>query len=123
MLISSQITAPVYYTISGTVENEGAIITRDRTGAADVWLVNSQSPTDWAIVQTNYDHWISPAPLMDKDRADSARHSLNELSSSKLNESSILTEVLQRPPVFNQGTIYSTVMSAKKSLISSVRYI
>ena len=113
MLINKPITAPVYFTISGTEKNEGAIITRDRLSSADVWELNDQSSTDWVIVQTNYDHWISPAPTFDKNRADTAKESLKMLSRSGLNENTMMSNVIQKPPVKNQGTIYSTVMVPK----------
>lgn len=114
MLITHAITAPVYFTISGTERNEGAIITRDRLSAADVWELDLTSSTDWAIVQTNYDHWISPAPVQDKNRSDTAKQLLGELQFHRMHESSMMEGIIQVAPVKNKGTIYSTVMNAKK---------
>ena len=114
MLINHPITAPVYFTISGTERDEGAIITRDRLSAADVWELKFQSPTDWVIVQTNYDHWISPAPAGDNNRADTAKELLRSLEFYRVHESSMMSEIIQKSPIKNRGTIYSTVMNAKK---------
>ena len=38
---------------------EGIVITRNRTGAANLWPLASSSsgPGSWYVLQTNYDHW------------------------------------------------------------------
>jgi hypothetical protein len=123
MLATISLTAPVYLTLSGVNENEGSIITRDRTGAADIWLINKDSPTDWCIVQTNFDHWITPPPSSDKNRSNSAKRALKNISKAYLTKNNLMSQVLQNSPVFNSGTIYSTVMSAKIDLFETTRYI
>eukprot|EP00344_Euplotes_crassus_P005325 CAMPEP_0197004484 /NCGR_PEP_ID=MMETSP1380-20130617/23210_1 /TAXON_ID=5936 /ORGANISM="Euplotes crassus, Strain CT5" /LENGTH=336 /DNA_ID=CAMNT_0042423291 /DNA_START=205 /DNA_END=1213 /DNA_ORIENTATION=+ len=107
------LTAPVYLIVSGTEVDQGAIISRDRSGAADIWLINNHSTADWVIVQTNYDHWIKPSPASDKERANTAYHHLKNIGRSELDKENIVTDVLQIPQILNRGTIYSTVMQAK----------
>ena len=107
------LTAPVYFIISGTEYNEGAIISRNRRGPADIWLLNFKSPIDWVIVETNYDHWVSPSPDSDKERRNTAYQRLNAIGQNGLTKENIVTDVLQIPHIFNKGTIYSTVMKAK----------
>jgi hypothetical protein len=122
MLTNTPLTAPVYIIISGVNPDEGAIITRDRSGAADVWLINHNSPTDWAIYQTNHDHWIRPAPYSDKNRAETTKIVLSRIGNGQLtNEDMVM--ILQKPPIFNKGTLYSTVMRAKDDYMKIYRYI
>jgi hypothetical protein len=122
MLINIPVTAPVYLTISGVNPDEGAVITRDRSGAANVWLINHNSPTDWAIYQTNHDHWIRPAPYSDNNRANTAKTVLSRIGNGKLINEDMLM-ILQKSPIFNEETIYSTVMRAKNDYMKTYRYI
>jgi len=123
MLANMPLTAPVYYTVSGTSQDQGAIITRDRTGAADIWKINFHSPADWCIGQTNYDHWITPPPASDKNRSNAVRQAVAEIGKGNMSEDTLLKKVLQQSPILNRGTIYSTIMSAATSEFFTVRYI
>lgn len=122
MLENAPLVAPVYFIISGVSENEGAIITRDRSRYQDTLLINSQSPVEWNIVQTNYDHWISPAPEGDINRRRSAKMGMESLGKHSVTHENILTKVLQVSPVFNENTIYSTVMNANLDFFETTLY-
>jgi hypothetical protein len=52
--VSTPIIAPGYLTIAGVKNYEGAIISRDKFGAAHIEMLSNKS---WAIVQTNDDHF------------------------------------------------------------------
>ena len=57
--------APCYYIIGGPEPNQGAVVTRDREKAADIWRLGTGNDT-WYLAETNYDHW--KAPLFIDDR-------------------------------------------------------
>ena len=52
-LTNSHLMAPVYYIIAGPAPDFGAVITRDRLGAADVENLGKM-PQDWYLLETNY---------------------------------------------------------------------
>ena len=112
MLETYPISAPVYFGISGVSSNKAELITRDLTSSADVWLINNQSPKDWALVQTNYEHWISPSPDSDKNRVNTAYRQLKSVGKENLNSERLLKDVLQVSQIYNEETVYSTVMNA-----------
>ena len=123
MLMNLQITSPCYYTLSGIEPHEGVIITRSRSETLDLWPINPDSKVDWTIYQTNYDHWISPAPKVDNNRAASAKASLEKIGSKDMNIKKLVKKVLQIPPVYQESTIFSVAMSAKRNLYKTYRYI
>uniref|UniRef100_A0A3Q0RNR8 N-acylethanolamine-hydrolyzing acid amidase n=1 Tax=Amphilophus citrinellus TaxID=61819 RepID=A0A3Q0RNR8_AMPCI len=56
----------VYYIVGGVRAGEGVVITRDRTGPADIWPLDPASG-GWYRVETNFDHWLPP-PAQDHRR-------------------------------------------------------
>ena len=50
--------APVYLTMAGANPGEGAVVTRDRDGPADVWFL--LPPSQFYLIETNDDHWLPP---------------------------------------------------------------
>mmetsp|Transcript_3216 Transcript_3216/g.3842 ORF Transcript_3216/g.3842 Transcript_3216/m.3842 type:complete len:378 (+) Transcript_3216:18-1151(+) len=122
MLMNMQLTSPCYFILSGVEPNEGVIITRRRDGADDLWYINPDSKLNWSIYQTNYDHWVEPAPERDEERAASTKNALESLGTNKMN-SKRLIKILQKPPVMRESTIYAVSMSAKKNYYKTYRYI
>jgi len=57
-LSNDELIADVYYIIAGVSAGQGAVISRNRINATDVWLLDY--PTRWFEVETNYDHWNQP---------------------------------------------------------------
>jgi len=101
-LSSEELIADVYYIIAGTKAGEGAVISRNRTEAADVWKLDA--PSRWFEVQTNYDHWQQP-PWFD-NRVDPANDGMNAIGQSKISLDTMM-QVLSTKPVFNLQTTYS----------------
>eukprot|EP00344_Euplotes_crassus_P006349 CAMPEP_0197014912 /NCGR_PEP_ID=MMETSP1380-20130617/72121_1 /TAXON_ID=5936 /ORGANISM="Euplotes crassus, Strain CT5" /LENGTH=350 /DNA_ID=CAMNT_0042440401 /DNA_START=95 /DNA_END=1147 /DNA_ORIENTATION=- len=122
MLMNMPITSICYFTLSGVEIDEGVVITRDRTGAKDLWPINPNSQSDWAIYQTNYDHWEN-APERDNKRAATVKEGLVEIGRDKMTVSKILKRILQKPPVLQYDTIFAVTMSAKKNLFKIHAYI
>ncbi|XP_077157255.1 N-acylethanolamine-hydrolyzing acid amidase [Paroedura picta] len=108
MLAKTPIIAGVYYIIGGTRSSEGMVITRNRKGPVDIWPLDPSSG-GWYRVETNYDHWIPPPPS--DDRRTPAIRAMNATGQGNVNIKS-LYNVLSTPPVMNQDTVYTTVMSA-----------
>ena len=108
MLSSTQIIAPCYIIVGGLSGDEGAIITQNRTMGIDVWRLNG-STGRWFLVETNYDHWELP-PIYD-NRRDSAIKGMNATGQAALNKDSLF-KILSTPPVLNNRTVYTTIMSA-----------
>jgi N-acylethanolamine-hydrolysing acid amidase len=100
--------APCYLTIGGTEASQGAVITRDRSYALDVMIIDSQKG-EWFVLETNYDHWTTPPP--DDDRRDPGIKYMNEMGRGNVSQAGLFN-VLSTAPVLNEGTTYTVVMSA-----------
>ena len=87
---------------------QGAVITRDRAYALDIWKIDPLNG-HWYVVETNYDHWKPPSP--DDDRRDPAMMALNMTGRRNINAETLF-QVLSTPPVLNPRTTYTTIMSA-----------
>ncbi|XP_053260376.1 N-acylethanolamine-hydrolyzing acid amidase-like isoform X1 [Podarcis raffonei] len=108
MLSKTPIIANVYFIIGGTKPGEGAVITRRRSGPVDIWPLDPLTG-GWYRIETNYDHWTTPPPL--DHRRTQAMKALNATGQKNINLES-LYRVLSVYPVLNEGTVYTTVMSA-----------
>eukprot|EP01130_Rhizamoeba_saxonica_P011006 TRINITY_DN4550_c0_g1_i2.p1 TRINITY_DN4550_c0_g1~~TRINITY_DN4550_c0_g1_i2.p1 ORF type:complete len:276 (+),score=44.97 TRINITY_DN4550_c0_g1_i2:764-1591(+) len=99
----------VYLTVAGIASGEGAVITRNRTGADDIWKVNSSDDT-WYVIETNFDRWEEP-PWYDNRRyyANNAMHEMGRNGISFPH----LQDVLSVKPVLNRLTTYSSLISPK----------
>eukprot|EP01123_Difflugia_compressa_P013157 TRINITY_DN5945_c0_g1_i1.p1 TRINITY_DN5945_c0_g1~~TRINITY_DN5945_c0_g1_i1.p1 ORF type:complete len:493 (-),score=99.21 TRINITY_DN5945_c0_g1_i1:32-1510(-) len=104
-LSNDELIADVYYILAGVSAGQGAVISRNRTDAADVWILDA--PTRWFEIETNYDHW-EPAPWFD-DRIDPANNAMNAIPRSELTLEKMF-QVLTTKPVFNLQTTY-TILS------------
>jgi len=110
--------ADVYYIVGGVSANQGAVLTRDRDNATDVWRL--QSPTRWYEVQTNYDHWKQP-PWFD-NRVDPANTAMLSLGRNDLSLNNLFNKVLSVKPVLNlQSTFSMLTCAADGTYISYVR--
>ncbi|XP_038059472.1 N-acylethanolamine-hydrolyzing acid amidase-like [Patiria miniata] len=101
-------TAPNYYIVGGAKSAEGAVITRDRLTAVDVWRLDLSNGR-WFVLETNYDHW-EPPPKSD-DRRDPGNKAMNAIGQDAIDLDAML-KVLSLPLVCNSGTVYTTLMSA-----------
>ena len=110
ILSSAQIIAPCYLIVGGLSEDEGAVVTQNRTMGIDVWRLNGEEG-QWFLVETNYDHWKPPPPF--DDRRDPAINGIKKIGQAGLNDQTLF-DVLSTPPVLNGGTIYTTIMSASE---------
>ncbi|XP_075462819.1 N-acylethanolamine-hydrolyzing acid amidase-like [Ascaphus truei] len=107
-LSRTPIIAEVYYIMAGTMPREGVIISRDRSGPADIWPLDPIHG-EWFHVETNYDHWTTPPPH--DDRRTPANKAMNATGQANINLDT-LYKVLSVNPVLNPTTLYTTVMSA-----------
>ncbi|KJE89524.1 naaa protein [Capsaspora owczarzaki ATCC 30864] len=102
----TQLIAPVYVIVSGTQPGEGVVITRDRQYILDIWRLDPAAQS-WYVVETNSDNWNPGQDI----RLETAHKSLDALGPNGINPYSIY-QVLSTAPVLNNGTVYTTVMSA-----------
>ncbi|XP_006871665.1 PREDICTED: N-acylethanolamine-hydrolyzing acid amidase [Chrysochloris asiatica] len=107
-LAKTPLIADVYYIVGGISPREGVVITRNRNGPADIWPLDPLNG-QWFRVETNYDHW-KPVPKED-DRRTPAIKALNATGQANLSLETLF-QVLSVKPVYNNATIYTTVMSA-----------
>ncbi|RNA05909.1 acid ceramidase-like [Brachionus plicatilis] len=107
-LANTPLIAPVYYIIAGPVKQQGAIVTRDRAKAVDVWLLGSNNT--WFIAETNYDHWKNP--LIIDDRITPCNRCMNKLGKEKMSFEGLFN-VLSSKPVLNKLTVYSALIEPK----------
>ncbi|XP_065672924.1 N-acylethanolamine-hydrolyzing acid amidase isoform X2 [Hydra vulgaris] len=109
MLSEAHLIARLYFIVGGIASNEGVIITRGQYYFKEMYYLND-TEYGWFLVQTNYDHWLNPPPWDDR------RHpAIQHLLKIGFEQFSLhgMNEVLSTPPVFNNDTIYTTLMSAK----------
>lgn len=99
--------SPVYIILSG-VQDKGAVVSRDRNKAVDVWAIEEEKES-WFLVETNYDHWL---PARD-DRREATKEHLRKTGDSKTLSLTTLSTVLEMPPTLNRNTIFTAVMSAE----------
>lgn len=110
-LADKPLIAPCYIIIGGTKPFQGAVITRDRMSVLDFWKLHPEQEEGWFVLETNYDHWTTP-PASD-DRRDPGMASMRAMGQANVTEAGILG-VLSKPPVLNDGTTFTAVMSAAK---------
>ena len=107
-LSSVTLITPSYIIIGGVRPLQGAVITRDRLAAVDIWKLSPNSG-QWYVLETNYDHWL-PAPAID-DRRDPGMRAMNETGRTNISGDTLF-KVLSTPPVLNLETVYTNIMSA-----------
>jgi hypothetical protein len=118
-LSTDELIADVYYILGGAKPGQGAVITRNRINATDIWRLDP--PTRWYEVETNYDHWKQP-PWFD-DRIKPANTAMDALGRSNLTLDALFTKVLSVKPVLNlQSTFSMLSCSADGSYTSYTRY-
>lgn len=113
-LSNGALIADVYYIVGGVSANQGAVISRNRLNATDVWVLNS---THWYEVQTNYDHWTQP-PWFD-DRVIPAEKAMNALGQANLDLDGLLG-VLSVKPVLNLQSTFTMLTSAADGTYTSL---
>ncbi|BFZ24631.1 hypothetical protein BsWGS_27670 [Bradybaena similaris] len=91
--------------IGGNSSGQGAVITRSREGAVDVWGMRNAS--GWYILETNYDHW--KAPLIVDDRRGPAHKCMDKMGQKNVGFAGIFN-VLSSQPVLNKLTTYTALM-------------
>jgi hypothetical protein len=117
-LSDGELIADVYYIVAGISAGEGAVISRNRQNATDIWRLNS--PSRWFEVQTNYDHWEQP-PWFD-NRVTPANDAMMKMGQNNVTLDGMFG-VLSVKPVFNLQTTYSILACpADGTYISYTRY-
>jgi len=106
-LSNNELIADVYYIVAGVSAGQGAVISRNRMNATDVWILNAPAGR-WYEVETNYDHWVQP-PWFD-DRVVPANRGMDALGQKDLSLTGMLG-VLTIKPVLNIQTTYTILAS------------
>ena len=123
ILSSTPLTVPTYYLVSGTEKNQGLVITRDTTKPVDIWRIDPESPKEWALVQTNDDHWDPQLSELDHNKTAASYDALKTLTSANLNEKTIFSEVLHKEPMLTAWAIYSIVTNVRTGYFQAVKYL
>lgn len=109
-LSDGAIVNPAYFIVGGVQKGEGAVVTRGRDRAVDVWRLSSQTGAEkYFLLQTNYDHWESP-PTFD-DRRDPGIQHMEAVGQANVNGKSLFG-VLTQWPNFNHHTDFTAIISA-----------
>lgn len=118
-LATTKLANPVYYVVSGARHGQGAIITRDRKGARDVWNLYEPSSKDtkginpqpdWFRLQTNFDHW-EPVPSED-DRRHPGVANIKAFCNSTASQACV-NKVMTTWPTKNHHTDVTSIMCPK----------
>jgi len=113
-LSNDELIADVYYIIAGVSAGQGAVISRNRINATDVWMLDP--PKRWFEVETNYDHWEQP-PWFD-DRVAPANNAMNAMGRQNLSLDGMM-QVLTVKPVMNIQTTYTILSCPATSFYKS----
>jgi len=105
-LSNNELISDCYYIIAGASAGQGAVISRNRMNATNVWELDS--PSRWYEVETNYDHWQNP-PWFD-DRVTPANRGMTALGQKNLSLQGMM-DVLTIKPVLNIQTTYTILAS------------
>jgi len=117
ILSTHPLIADCYIILAGTKSGEGAVITRERESAEDIWQLDAKNGR-WFEVETNYDHWSHP-PWWD-DRIDPANIAMNDMGRTGISFSNLLS-VLTIKPVLNLKTTYTALMSPFNGRMATFR--
>lgn len=109
-----QIVDDVYYIMAGTGPTDGAVVTRARQHALNVWRIDESEENGWFRVETNYDHW-KPVPKAD-DRRDPANDMMIALGSPEGVNTDSMLSVLKTWPVFNPHTTFTSMINPSTGL-------
>jgi N-acylethanolamine-hydrolysing acid amidase len=107
-LSTRKLIADAYFIVGGIHPGEGAVITRDRTKADDIWHLDADN-SRWFLVETNYDHWLQ-SPKGD-DRRFQANTAMKQAGQAKLNYNTLM-EIMSTTHVLNGNTVLTSIMSA-----------
>jgi len=116
-LAYTELIADVYYIIAGVSSGQGAVISRNRENATDIWMLDAQKSNRWFEVETNYDHWEEP-PWFD-NRVKPANDLMNEMGRQNLTLDGMY-KVLSTKPIMNLQTTYTFLSSPADSYLSCV---
>lgn len=83
-LANDTIAAPCYYILAGVKDYEGAIISRDRYGSANITYL---SASNWYLVQTNEDHFAG----LCYPRCLAAKSNFDILTQENVSQASVFT--------------------------------
>ncbi|KAK7480874.1 hypothetical protein BaRGS_00027875 [Batillaria attramentaria] len=117
-LATTVIHATAYVIVGGVKKGEGVIITRDRVAALNRYYLDPLN-NRWYVLETNYDHWL-PAPPGDNQRRAVGEKEMDKLGATAVNATTLYT-VLSTTPVLNNGTTYTTIMSAAQPAVFNTR--
>lgn len=112
VIVNTPTIAPAYAILAGTQPGEGAVVSRDRDTAVDVWTLSDDR---WFLVETNDDHWKPP----NDDRREAANHSMSKYTPQSIGADA-LWDVMTQHPTLNELTTYTAVMNADKDYYESV---
>lgn len=101
-----------YFIVGGVRTGELAVISRDRSKAADVWTWNASSH-DFFLLETNYDHW-NPVPKADDRRTPGIAHMRTMGPGGIGDGSGLFDRVMNVWPTKNHHTDYTIIMSASE---------
>jgi len=105
-----------YFIVAGTASGEGAVVTRGRERAVDVWRLNHTNPDGWFRLQTNFDHW-NPVPVFDDRRNPGIAH-MKALGQANLTPAAMWA-IIETWPNWNDHTDYSLVTTAADAAYNS----
>ena len=108
-----------YNIVAGTKGDEGAVISRNRFGAAHIDKLDSANGK-WFLVQTNSDEWKPDGYQTGcTDRCAAATASMNAVGQANINLETIRSKVLLVYPVLNEHTLYNTEFDPKVGYIET----
>jgi len=112
-LASEPIIDSGYLILAGINKYEGAVISRNREGAAHIEMLSDKN---WVIVQTNDDHFSGDC----KERCQTANRNIKAIGTENLTADKLRSEVMLQGPNLNDITIFSAVFIPGKASIDII---
>jgi hypothetical protein len=103
----------VYFTLAGTKDDEGVIISRNLHDVAHEEKLDVENGK-WFIAQTNDDHFDDRCYY----RCEEANNNLNKVGRDNINKQT-MGQIVTRYPNFNYGSIYTNTMVAMEGYMST----
>ncbi|XP_039263558.2 N-acylethanolamine-hydrolyzing acid amidase-like [Styela clava] len=113
MTKSMRTISPNYFICGGMNPYEGFVGIGNRWGAK-IETFNNAYQHKWYLLETNYDPWTKP-PASD-DRRNVAIKLMNSIGQQNMDVDK-LYNVLSTPPILNDGTTFTTLMSARNASV------
>jgi len=115
-MIAEPMITPSYLILAGVGKYEGATISRDRFGAANVDMLSEDK---WYVIQTNDDHYTGAC----RDRCQTAHENLEAVGQDLVDKDTLRYDVMFKGPTLNDITVFDAIMIPGQNFLDTIGVI